>query len=178
MPKRRISLYALTAALLAGTAAVAAPSSAFAAPATYADVGGNAYLNTQVNLPPGVWTDTPLQVVLPSAGTYELDANVRGRLAGSPLLNTYITARLWDASTGTALPQSERIVYQIIDINPGTAQTGGNATAPISELISVGEPTTIELQARHIDAVGTADIAQIYSDDQGYTSLRFERIGP
>jgi hypothetical protein len=76
------------------------------------------------------------------------------------------------------VPQSERLVYQIIDLNAGTAQAGGNAEAPISELVTVNGPTTIRLQAVRNDAVGAASIAQIYSDGAGYTSLRFDRIAP
>jgi len=172
---RRTGFIALTTVLLAGATAAAVQSSAVAAPPP---ARGIAHLNTQVNLPAGVWTNIPVQVVLPRAGTYELDADVRGRLSGTPAVNTYITARLWDASTGAAVPQSARLVYQIIDTNPGNAQAGGNATAPISELIHVSGPTTISLQATDTNAVGAASIAQIYSDGYGYTSLRYDRVGP
>lgn len=123
-----------------------------------------------------MWTSTPLQVVLPRAGTYDLDANVRGRLSGLPLINTYITGRLWNQTTGDEVPQSERGIYQIIDMNAGSAVTGGNETAPIDEQITVTGPTTIVLQARSINAVGAATVSQIYSDGQGYTSLRFNRL--
>lgn len=139
---------------------------------------GVAHLNTQVNLPAGVWTDIPVRVVLPRAGTYELDADVRGRLSGTPAMNAFITARLYNVTAGAEVPQSARLVYQIIDENAGTATTGGNATAPISELVSVTGPTTIEVQAIRTNTVGAASIAQIYSDGAGYTSLRFNRVGP
>lgn len=161
-----------------GTAVLALGLSASVSQAAPPAPHGVAHLNTQVNLPAGVWTTVPLQVTLPRAGTYELDADVRGRLSGVPAVNTFITARLWDTTTGAPVPQSARLVYQIIDGNAGTAQAGGNATAPISELISVSGPTTITLQALRTDAAGTANIAQIYSDGAGYTSLRFDRVGP
>ena len=175
MLTRRTGLVALTAVVLTGAATAAMQSSAVAAPPA---ARGIAHLNTQVDLPAGVWTDVPVQVVLPRAGTYELDANVRGRLSGVPSVNTYITARLWDVTAGAEVPQSERLVYQIIDGNAGDAQAGGNATAPISELIRVTGPTTIGLQATDTNAVGAASIAQIYSDGYGYTSLRYDRVGP
>lgn len=181
MLNRRTGFVALTALVLVGGGAAAMQSTAMAAPTPALPppaAHGIAYLNTQVNLPAGVWTNVPVQVVLPWAGTYDLDADVRGRLAGVPSVNTYISARLWDVTTGSAVPQSERLVYQIIDENAGTAQAGGNATAPISELIHVSGPTTISLQAVRYDAVGAANIAQIYSDGVGHTSLRFDRIGP
>lgn len=174
MPIRRTGAIALSTLVLAGTAAVATQSTAEAAPAP---THGIAHLNTQVNLPNGVWTDVPLQVVLPHAGTYDLDADVRGRLAVTPAANSFITARLWNVTAGAEVPLSERQVYQIIDLNTGTAQAGGNETAPIEEQITVSGPTTIMLQALRTDAVGHASIAQIYSDGFGRTSLRFNRIG-
>lgn len=179
MPTLRTGLIGLAAAglLVGATTAVASPSAVSAAPPVGA-VRGIDHLHTNVDLPSGAWTNTPLTVTLPRAGTYELDADVRGRIAGDPPTNTYITARLWNDTSGTAVPESERLVNQVIDLNAGNAQTGSNHTSPISELIRVNGPTTIRLQAQRIDAVGTAVVAQIYSDGHGYTSLRFERIAP
>lgn len=135
---------------------------------------GIVHLSTQaVDLPNGTWTNIPLQVTLPSTGTYSLDADVRGRLSGSSPGNAYITARLWNVTTQSVVPESERIVYQII-----SPAVGGNQTAPISELIDVNGPTKIQLQARRNDAQGAAPIAQIYSDANGYTSLRYETVRP
>ncbi|GHJ41654.1 hypothetical protein [Streptomyces sp. TS71-3] len=179
MPTMRTGLTAIAVAtlLVGATTAVAAQSDAGTASHASSASTGIEHLQTQVDLPAGVWTNTPLEVTLPRTGTYELDADVRGRLAGTPPINTFITARLWNVTSGTAVPSSERLVNQIIDLNPGNAQAGSNQTAPISELIRVRKRTTIRLQAQRIDAVGTAAIAQIYSDAQGFTSLRFERVG-
>lgn len=169
---------------LAAVGAAAAAAVTASAGVTHAagpirpDHGVEHMATTAVNLPPGVWTDVPVQVVLPRAGTYQIDADVRGRLSGTPSVNTYITARLWDVTTGAAVPHSERLVHQIIDGNAGAALTGGNATAAIDELITVDGPTTIAVQAVRRDAVGAASIAQIYSDSAGYTSLRYDRVIP
>jgi hypothetical protein len=176
MSTMRTGLTVVTAALLASAAVVAAEqSSVSAAPAP---VSGIAKLHSIVDLPPGVWTDTPLEVKLPRAGTYALDADVRGRLSGVPPLNTYLSARLWNVNSGAAVPESARLVYQIINVGAGGPQIGGNQTAPISELIKVARPTKIRLQAQDNNAVGAATIAQVYSDNVGYTSLRFTRVGP
>lgn len=134
------------------------------------------HLSTQIDLPNGAWTDTPLFVTLPRPGTYALDADVRGRLSVLPSGNVHISARLWNETTGAVVPQSERLVYQIIDHNTGDALTGGNQTAPISEVIRVSAPTTIRVQGLRVDHVGSATVAQIYSDGNGYTSLRYERL--
>jgi hypothetical protein len=57
-----------------------------------------------------------------------------------------------------------------------TRRTGGNETASINEQLQVSGPTTIRLQARHINALGAASISQIYSDSSGFTSLRYDRV--
>ncbi|MFD8222305.1 hypothetical protein ACFV2U_53975 [Streptomyces sp. NPDC059697] len=178
MPLLRTRLAAIAAALLVGTTITATQTEAATAQPLPPAHRGIAHLNTLVDLPSNTWTDTPLEVTLPTPGTYELDANVRGRLAGVPPVNTYMTARLWNVTSGTAVPESERLVYQTIDLNAGDTQAGGNGTAPISELIRVNRPTTIRLQATRSDAVGTAVVAQVYSDTVGRTSLRYERLFP
>lgn len=176
MPTMRTGFTAVAVAALfvgATTAVAAQPDAAGPASST----AGVEHLHAQVNLPAGAWTSTPLEVTLPGPGTYELNADVRGRLSGVPPINTYITARLWNVTSGAAVPESERLVNQIIDVNAGNKDTGGNQTAPISELVRVKKSTKIRLQARRIDATGAATISQIYSDASGYTSLRYERIG-
>lgn len=179
MPTLRTGLIASAAALLAAAGTVAATQgSGNAAPAAPAPLAtsGIATMQGFVNLPPGTWTDMPLQVRLPYAGTYEIDANVRGRLQGTPPLNTYIIGRLWNVTSGAQVPGSERNVYQIVDYNPASQPVGGNQTAPDSELITVTRPTTIQLQAEDVNAIGTAAVAQIGSDDSGYTTLRYVRV--
>jgi hypothetical protein len=178
MPILRTGFTLVAAALLASSAAVAtAQGSVSAAQSAPTPTRGIAKLQVTVDLPPGVWTDTPLEIKLPRAGTYELDADVRGRLSGAPPLNTFVTARLWNVTSGAEVPESTRIVNQVIDINPGAAYAGHNQTASIHELIRVAGPTTIRLQARGDNAYGAADIAQIRSDGQGYTTLRYSRVG-
>lgn len=178
MNRFRKSLAAVGAVVALAAAAVVTQHSVGAAQPAVPPDAAVAHLDTQVNLPNGVWTNTPLTVTLPWPGTYALDADVRGRLSGTPNVNAYITARLWNDTAGTVVPQSERIVNQIIDHNVGDAITGSNQTAPISELIKVSGPTTIRVQARRIDAAGAASVAQIYSDGAGHTSLRYARLSP
>jgi hypothetical protein len=179
MPTRRTGFTAIaaTALLVGATTAVAAQSDASTAPPASSAAARIEHLNTPVDLPAGAWTNTPLEVTLPRAGTYELNADVRGRLQGLPPVNIFITARLWNVTSGTAVPDSERLVNQIIDPNAGDAEVGGNQTAPISELIKVSKPTTIQLQAQRTDGIGTATIGQVSSDANGHTSLRYEQVG-
>jgi len=179
VPIWRTGITTTTAVLLIGAATMAAAqSSVSAAPSAPSTNSGIAKLHTNVDLPPGTWTNTPLEVTIPRPGTYALNADVRGRLAGVPPLNTYLSARLWNVTSGAKVPESERLVYQIINLNRGNAQAGGNQTAPISELIRVTKPTTIRLQAQDNNAAGAATIAQVYSDGVGYTALRYVRVSP
>jgi hypothetical protein len=177
----RTGLFTAAAVVLGSGLTIAATQgsghAATAAPAAPPPVVGGATLHTtSVDLPPSAWVTTPLTVHLPHAGTYELDANVRGRLSGNYPLNTYIVARLWDDNTAAPVPYSQRLVYQIIDNDTSSGAVGGNNTAPISEWVTVHGPTTIHLQAQDNNAVGTASIAQIYSDINGYTTLRWVRV--
>ncbi|MFD8707698.1 IS3 family transposase [Kitasatospora sp. NPDC059648] len=59
-------------------------------------------------------------------------------------------------------------------------RSGGNFTRPLPPLLVRArvQPTTIRLQGTRTDAVGTALVAQIYDDNAGHTSLRFDRVGP
>ena len=175
---RRLATVITAVGLLAATGSAAAVADQPVIRAATPN-GGIAYLPAIFDLEPtasGTWSDTGLQVTLPRRGTYDLDVNVRGRLSGIPSINTYISARLWDVTSGAALPNSERLVDQIIDLNPGSALTGDNTTAPISERITVNRPTTIRLEAARFNAVGASVVAEIYSDGVGATSFRFERV--
>jgi hypothetical protein len=182
MPTWRTGLMAAAAAMVASAVAVAAAQgSGSAAPAAPKAASGIATLRAAVNLPPGMpgaWANIPLEVRLPGPGRYELDADVRGRLQGAPPVNIFITARLWNVTSGTEVAGSERLVNQTIYYNAGTALAGGNETAPISELVSVSDPTTIRLQALEYNDVGTATIAQVASDNWGYTTLRYVKVSP
>ena len=181
MPTLRTGIIAAALAIMASGATIAATqTSGHAAPPAppFQPHNGIATLHTKVDLPAGRWTNVPLKVRLPRAGTYEVDADVRGRLQGTVPLNTYITARLWNVTANRKAIYSDRLVYQLINYDNPTAPytIAGNQTAPISELITVFRPTTIQLQAEDVNAVGKASIAQIYSDGAGYTTLRYVRV--
>ncbi|MER7506401.1 hypothetical protein AB0L05_29660 [Nonomuraea pusilla] len=134
------------------------------------------YLDLQV-APSGAWRDSRLEVTLPRAGTYALDLDVRSRLSGLTPVNSFIVARLWNVTDGTSVPDSERLLNQIIDLGgTGGRLIGQNTTVPISERITVKGPTTIRLQARRDNTAGASNTAGIISDLQGRTSFRYVRI--
>jgi hypothetical protein len=177
-----LTLTAMTTAMTATAAAAQASTStgtSHPASSDFAPGTGLSVLHETINLPTdGAWTSTPLQVHLPAAGTYTIDANVRGRLQGTAPLDTWITARLWNVTTSTPVPDSERLIYQVIDTNPANQFGRGNQTASISELVRASRPETIELQAQNGDTGVPASIAQICSDGYGYTSMRYVWVGP
>ena len=145
------------------------------APGDPADI---AYLPANVNLQPtksGTWVNTPLQVTLPRPGTYILDANVHARIWGDPRFNVVIYARLFNATSGTVLPNSLRLLDHLVDNNTGNAALGQRTTAPISELITVTGPTTIRLQAARVNQLGVSTRAEILAEG-GFTSLRYAKV--
>jgi hypothetical protein len=166
----RTVLIVLAAVLVAGSTVAPRTDIAAAQAATY----GIAYLTAPADVAAAVWTTTPLQVSLPHAGTYAIDADVRGRLSAISQTGAFITARLFDVTAGIAVPTSERLVIQVIALGPAGIDVGGNTTVPISGLVTVGAQTTIQLQATFF---GSATIAQLYSDNRGRTALRFQKIG-
>ncbi|MCT2581753.1 hypothetical protein [Actinophytocola gossypii] len=181
---KRVHMYlaaGATAVALAAGVVTAQPDVIVAEPAAQA-TRGIEHLNPQlVDLPNlnSAWTNMPLTVTLPQAGTYALDADVRGRITGPPGANSYIVARLWNETAGSVVPLSERMIIQLINRHPVGIEIGDNETAPISELVDVSQQTTIRLQARRLDrGSNVASVVEIRSDNNGYTSLRYQRIFP
>ncbi|WNI20278.1 hypothetical protein [Actinacidiphila sp. ITFR-21] len=142
---------------------------------------GSAALAGSLNLTPtasGAWTSTTLQITLPAAGTYQLDAAVRASLlTGSPA-DHFISARLYDETAGTPVPHSTVMVLQL---SPPNAAANGNThttgTAPIAVEYSVTGPATIRLQGARTVVAGTGtQSASITTDANGGTTLRYRRI--
>ncbi|WP_219510168.1 hypothetical protein [Nonomuraea ceibae] len=178
---RAAALTATAAALAIGGTVTAPASTAAAVAQLHPMPSGISYLPARVNLQPtasGTWVDTRLAVTLPEAGTYSLDLNVRTRLSGVPPVNTYIVGRLRNATANTVLPRSARILNQIADhtrAGNGAGHIGQNTTSPISERITVDEPTRIVLEVRRINSLGHSTAADVWNDGNGLTSFRFTK---
>lgn len=119
------------------------------------------------------YTDTPLVVTLPVAGTYEVDADVRAVIsAPGGTTNGFIVARLQNDSTGAAIPNTETLIEQCINCD-----YGGNSTAPISARVTVTGPTVIRLQSRRGGTAFAAGVSTaIQSDANGYSRMRWARV--
>lgn len=141
---------------------------------------GFAQLPATLDLQPtasGAWTDTGLQVMLPGAGTYHLDATARGALAAVSPVNAYISARLWDVTLGVIVPGSETILTQInLNASSGVVSSGINGTSPIAVEYTVTAPRTVRLQARRLNAAGASTTASIPVNADGRTTLRYHRV--
>lgn len=128
----------------------------------------------------GVWTNTGLQLTLPSAGRYHLDANVRANLTAADGVNAWIGARLFDVTAGVVVPDSEVLVYQIATtVSPAATvvSQAGNQNATILVPYAVTASRVVRLQAaRHVSG-GNTSTARVLSDISSRTTLRFQRVG-
>jgi hypothetical protein len=131
------------------------------------------------NLSPGTtasgqYVSTGVQVVLPEPGTYELEADVRTAIA-VPSGNQWISARLFNVTAGTAVPNTERLITQ--GSTNGTMGVQKNETGPLHAFLTVTAPTTVRLEGARSDSIANASTsASILSDGNGRTTLRFVRI--
>ncbi|MFE3032928.1 hypothetical protein ACFXKY_14950 [Streptomyces canus] len=127
----------------------------------------------------GTWVNTGLQVTLPVAGTYHLDANVRAVLTVADGTNVWIGARLFDVTAGAVVPDSEVLVQQI-DLHVSTATPaitqGVNQHAPILVPYAVPGSRLVRLQAVKVYTGPAPAVARVQSDGTGRTTLRYERV--
>jgi hypothetical protein len=126
----------------------------------------------------GAWINLGLSLALPAAGTYHLDAVVRGNIGRMGTgENALVTARLWDVTAGAIVPNTEAIVVQISEFAPGTATAlQWNSSTVISVEYMPTSPRTIRLEAARTDIAGTTEVAGIGSDTLQRTTLRYARV--
>ncbi|MER6632318.1 hypothetical protein ABT301_29560 [Streptomyces sp. NPDC000987] len=127
----------------------------------------------------GTWVNTGLQVTLPVAGTYDLDANVRAALTAADGTNAWIGARLFDVTAGAAVPDSEVLVQQL-DLAVSTATPvitqGVNQHAPILVPYTVPGSRLVRLQVVKTYSGPAPSVARVQSDGNGRTTLRYSRV--
>jgi hypothetical protein len=118
----------------------------------------------------GVFQDTGLSVTLPSAGTYLVEADVRGDLlitAGG----AYIRAYFYNSTDASIVSDSHTICTYA-----GTINQYFFATTKITKLITVSSSKTIKLYASR-NGVATYSLSNISSDANGYTRMHYVKIG-
>lgn len=122
-------------------------------------------------IPSGTWVEvTNAQITLPQAGTYMISADVITSVDTSSGGNTSISARLFNVTDGTMVPNTLRILSQSINY------ASGNHTAPVTTYITVTGPTTIRLEAQKNIVSGTPT-AHVFSNPvAGLTTLGFHKL--
>lgn len=115
-------------------------------------------------------------MVLPAAGTYQLDATVRASLAGTSPVNTFVSVRLFDVTAGAAVPDSEVLVHQVNVSSATAVNVGNNVSGPIQVEYAIPGARTVRLQGRRTNVTGASTTAQINDNTDGRTTLRFARI--
>ncbi|MFF5668796.1 hypothetical protein ACFY8S_01445 [Streptomyces hygroscopicus] len=126
----------------------------------------------------GTFVATGLVLVLPSAGTYHLDATVRTVLGTMTTgEGAFIVARLYDATAKAVVPSSEVLAHQLT-VGAGTSATllTWNRTVPIQVRYTIPGARTIRLEAARSTQTGITDSASVISDGNGRTTLRYERV--
>ena len=119
-----------------------------------------------------------LSVVLPSAGTYFLMANVRASLTvnNSTSASAWISGQFYDSTNSLVVPKSLSLLIFAQNQVTGVAVTQ-QTCAPIGPVIyTVTGSTTIQLQTEYTNAGSTITAANIPSDSNGYTSMTAMRI--
>ena len=110
--------------------------------------------------PTSTWQDVGLSVNLSSAGVQRIVADVRGAVTGTE--NDEIRIRLWDATAGVEVPNSEMLLC--------TGRTSGpyEATAGTSACYNAPGANEIRVQAM---VVGSPTLAEVRSDVDGQSRL-------
>lgn len=121
----------------------------------------------------GTYQDTGLSVTLPSAGTYLIDADIRGAVNGNAGTLWWIQAKLFNSTDSADVTDSETIIVLL-----GTSGTRFEITSSLSMLITVAASKTIKLYAaRNGNTSPSWTLSQILSDANGRTRLRYTKIG-
>ncbi|MEU9576309.1 hypothetical protein [Streptomyces chilikensis] len=141
----------------------------------FAALPANVNLNAAAS---GTWVATGLALVLPSAGIYQLDAVVRTVLGTMTTgESAFISVRLYDVTGAAVVPNSEVLAHQL-SVGAGTSATllTWNRTAPLAIRYAVPGARTVRLEAARVTSNGTTDQAQVVSDANGRTTLRYQRV--
>jgi hypothetical protein len=116
------------------------------------------------------YLDTGISLTLPSAGTYLIFAKVRGFLllnSGSP---PNLTARFYNSTDATAIPDSDTLI-----VLAGTTVYPYINTAPMFDIVTVTASKTIKLQAK-TEGGTTFSIRDIQGDGSGWTKMYYVKL--
>lgn len=121
----------------------------------------------------GTYQDTGLSVTLPSAGTFQVDADIRAALVGNAGILWWIHAKLYNSTDSADVANSETLV-----VLTGTTNLHLQNTAHISMTVTVAASKTIKLYAaRNGSDSPSWTGSSIASDSNGRTRMRYAKIG-
>jgi hypothetical protein len=120
----------------------------------------------------GTYQDTGLVIALPYGGTYRIAGNVRGSIQGNAGASWWITCKLYDATNGADVANSERVVAV-----SGTSGQLLQNTCPVDVVVTVATAVNLKLYAfRNGTGSPTWTTSFIGSDANGRTVLVWERV--
>ncbi len=139
----------------------------------HATANGSAALSAHFDITAsdGVYQDTGLSVTLPSAGTYMLDAVVRGIFQANAA-GGYIVAKLYNSTDAADVANTFGLVVYYLLANQVVQET-----IPISTTVTVAASKVIKLYAMRQSSGATMTLDLIGADANGLTSLRYVKIG-
>ncbi|RPK54608.1 hypothetical protein EES43_28970 [Streptomyces sp. ADI96-02] len=139
----------------------------------------SAFLNTErqhANLLARVGTDVPIpesDIVLPEAGVYHIDSDVRYALGSATGGSGYIIGWLRDETTDTLLTS----FTQIAAINAARQEQHGGTTHIMSEYTVASGPRTVRLHLMFVLTGGKISDAEAGgTDSNGATRMRFLKV--
>ncbi len=153
-----------------GTDGIQYPDGTLQTTASTTNSNGSVTLGSSVNLTAGAgaYNNTGMSVTLPAAGTYLVQANVRGAVTPTSVGNNFITALLYNTTDGAAVANSQRLVVYIYNTNYA------HATVPITAVVTVAAAKTIALYAFWTCPASCSP--NIGSDSNGATNLTYVKL--
>lgn len=116
----------------------------------------------------GTYQDTGLSVTLPSAGTYLIEADVKGVLNTS-VAGTFLLAKLYNSTDAADVANSEAMIIYLELTGVAVA-----VTAHITKVVTVAASKTIKLYVSRSGSGFTA--TSINSDANGRTRMSYLKV--
>lgn len=154
----------------------AAQAGAAAAVHTHSPTTGESVLGGQFNITgaAGVHQATGLSVTLPSAGTYKLKGDIRGRMIGNAGTAWWVHVKLRNTTDNVDITNSDRLL-----VLTGTSGLHLQNTIPLNKIVTTDNNNeVIEVwAARNGSGSPSWTGASIESNSSGYSTLSYEKIG-
>lgn len=117
-------------------------------------------------------------LAIPSSGVWAVTMVARGVLSFSGTAGTFIVARIFNVTSGSAVPNTETFVTQVRQNIAGASQTtGDNDTSTMLTYLTVTGPTTLRMEAKTVLQLGTTPTqASIVSDSNGRSGLFAHKV--